>query len=306
MPALAWNSLGHRMAAELVWRQLDATERQAVTGLLKQHPHYQSILAAHVPAGVDKDEWVFLTAAIWPDVIRPVKGAKQTKPEAFTKYDIYPHVIHLPFVRAVDAGRVSLEGYTIDTPNAQTGLADSIARLGDPSASAADRAVSLCWVLHLGGDVHQPMHAAALVWPGNPRGENSGTSIAVREAGRDPIGLHVYWDRLPGEDTGYAAVLNGADALEKTPELAREKLAELAQATSVAAWVQESHQVALRYAYGVEGKKPANMKAFAAGKIPASAVPVLPPAYVKKAGEVAQRQLALAGWRLTEVLKRVW
>src|SRR4051794_17807553 len=73
LPAKAWNNVGHRTIAELVWRKLDRDERRAISDLLKQHPHYKSILTAAVPHGVDKNEWAFLVAAIWPDLVRPSK-----------------------------------------------------------------------------------------------------------------------------------------------------------------------------------------------------------------------------------------
>src|SRR5262245_20774875 len=98
LPAKAWNNVGHRTVAELVWRQLDKEERRAVSDLLKQHPHYKEILTADVPSGVDKNEWAFLTAAVWPDMVRPAKHGHPQKPTSITKYDLYPHAIGFPFM----------------------------------------------------------------------------------------------------------------------------------------------------------------------------------------------------------------
>jgi len=68
--AKAWNSAGHRLVAEIVWQQMSPDARRNASELLKHHPHYQEILIAHKPAGVGEDEWAFLTAAVWPDMVR--------------------------------------------------------------------------------------------------------------------------------------------------------------------------------------------------------------------------------------------
>jgi hypothetical protein len=62
--ASGWNSLGHRTVAELAWRQMDRAERRGASDLLRQHPHYKELLIAEVPAGVNTNEWAFLTDAL--------------------------------------------------------------------------------------------------------------------------------------------------------------------------------------------------------------------------------------------------
>ncbi|MBI5382135.1 MAG: S1/P1 nuclease [Opitutae bacterium] len=307
VPAVAWNSLGHRMVAELAWRQMDAAERAAATELLKQHPHYESILVAQMPAGVSKDEGVFLTAAIWPDLVRPVKGEKPPKPESVTKYNVIPHGVGLPLVLAANQGKVSLDSYVIATPNAQTGLAESIATLNNPQASVHDRAISLCWVLHLSGDLHQPLHAATLVSPEKPQGSGFGSPLNVPDESGKPVNYHAFWDGLLGQGGGdYAAIAAQTDVLQKSPELAPAKFSELKSATTVPAWAAESRGVAERFAYGAAGFPYAQGPDIVAGKIPAYASLTLKPGYLEKSRAMAHRQLALAGWRLTEVLKHVW
>src|SRR5262245_29362565 len=84
--ANAWNNVGHRAIAELVWRRMDATQRNAASKLLRQHPHYKEILLQNAPRGVPRDEWAFLTAAVWPDMVRPAKPGQTPKPGSVTKY----------------------------------------------------------------------------------------------------------------------------------------------------------------------------------------------------------------------------
>src|SRR5438445_6872002 len=56
-PAFAWNHTGHKVVAELTWRNLSSGKRKAAGELLKQHPHYALLLATNVPAGADINEW---------------------------------------------------------------------------------------------------------------------------------------------------------------------------------------------------------------------------------------------------------
>lgn len=105
LPARAWNNVGHRTVAEIAWRKLDQNERRAVSDLLKQHPHYNELLAVRVPAGVDTNEWVFLCAAVWPDWVRPAKKGQPHKPDSITKYNLYPHGIGYPFMRSAETNR---------------------------------------------------------------------------------------------------------------------------------------------------------------------------------------------------------
>ena len=71
--------------AELAWRKPYTTERNAVTVLLRQHPHYALLLATNLPAkATDTNEWIFLRAATWPDMVRPSRDAAHPKPKCIT------------------------------------------------------------------------------------------------------------------------------------------------------------------------------------------------------------------------------
>ena len=98
-------------------------------------PHYKLLLATNVAVGVDTNEWAFLNAAVWPDLVRPAKPGRQCKPRSITECNVYPHTVGLPFGRAAAAGRLSLEKFSVSQPNAQTGLSDSLVTLKNPRAS---------------------------------------------------------------------------------------------------------------------------------------------------------------------------
>jgi hypothetical protein len=136
-----------------------------------------------------------------------------------TKYDLYPHAIGFPFLRSGDTNRALIEKFFIARPDAEMVLSNSIATLKNRNATAHDRAVSLCWVLHLIGDLHQPLHAANLVTKKNPGGDGLGGFHIVLDARGKQISLHSFWDQLPGVDPSYKAAAALSDELSSAPEL---------------------------------------------------------------------------------------
>ena len=338
-PARAWNALGHRAVAEIVWRQMNASQRQSASALLRRHPHYEIFLTVDIPTGVDRDEWVFLTAAVWPDWVRPARAGQPVKPRSVTKYNAFPHGIGYAYIRASDRNCASLGKFVIPQPDAAAVLSNSLVTLRDHSASAHDRAVSLCWGLHLYGDLHQPLHVANLCTPAKPNGTSLGGKMIVLGEDGQRIDLHSYWDRLLGTDFSYQAVATAADELqglyslpgsggrasprdqgstetqalrgsrERLPsqsEEAEAALPELWKHRSIPAWVQEGYQRAATLAYAEGRIDFADADELAAGKVSGSAVPHLKPEYVRDSHRMAQRCLALAAFRLGDALKGAW
>jgi hypothetical protein len=305
LPAQAWNNVGHRTIAELAWRQMDQDTRRYFSELLQQHPHYQEILAAKVPAGVDTNEWVFLTAAVWPDLVRPAKKGQSPKPRSITKYNLHPHAIGYPFLRPGDTNQALLKNFVIAEPNAEMVLASSLATLNNVKARAADRAVGLCWVLHLFGDLHQPLHAATRVTQEKPGGEGLGGNYFVLDSHGQKIHLHAFWDQLPGVNPAYQTVATLADSLSAAPDLKPTELPEYRENKSIASWVQESHRAAVDFAYAEERLQFPLSSAYASGEAVALAPPALKPEYIEGAKKIAHRRLVLAAQRLTDELKQV-
>lgn len=304
-PAGAWNHVGHRVVAELAWRQLSPQQRETFTALLREHPHYGTLLTADIPKGVDTNEWVFLTAAVWPDWVRPAKKGEPRKPESVTKYNLYPHAIGYPFLRPGDTNRALLENFFIAKPDAEMVLSNCAATLKNPATSPADRAVSLCWVLHLTGDLHQPLHAASLVTPEKPGGDGLGGACIVRQSDGEQINLHAFWDQLPGLNGSHQAITSLANRLAAAPALKPAALKEYRTDLTIAAWVQESYRAAVEFAYAPARVRYVRAEMLAAKTPAPPEVPMLSKDYVAGAKEIADRRLALAGQRLADTLKQV-
>ena len=63
--------------------------------------------------------------------------------------------------------------------------------LSNASAPAPARAIALCWVLHLIGDIHQPLHTGSLYTASLfETGDRGGNAIRIGDSN-----LHARWDR---------------------------------------------------------------------------------------------------------------
>ncbi len=307
--AHAWNSVGHRAIAEVAWRQLSKTERREVSQLLKQHPHYDEMLASSVPRGADTNEWVFLMAAVWPDLVRASKQGQPKRSESITKYDRYPHAIGYPFVRPVDRDFVSIKNFYIAEPNAEQVLSNSIATAKDRKAGAHDRAVSLCWTLHLFGDLHQPLHAATWVSRDRTEWDGLGGNYIVLDPREKParqVNLHSFWDQLGEGDPTYKSIAALADKLTSDSDLKLSVRKDYQEHQTIASWVQESFQLAVHFAYAEDRVRFAHIDDLKSGKVAEGAIPVLKIEYIEGAHVIAHRRLLLASERLTKQLKQIF
>jgi hypothetical protein len=305
--ARAWNNVGHRTVAELAWRRMSAEQRSAASELLRHHPHYNEMLAVDIPKGVNSDEWVFLSAAVWPDWVRPAKKGQPERPHSVTKYNLYPHALGHPFLRRGDTNQALVEHFFVAKPDAEMILSNSLATLRDKHASKHDRAVALCWTMHLMGDLHQPLHAASLVTRERPNGDGLGGNYIVLDPraknGERRTNLHSFWDQLPGVVGGYNPIAELADELTK---LDATSFPEYRDAKTIPAWVQESFRAAVTFAYAEDHVRYAHSDDLKEGNISETAIPILSIEYVTESRNIAQRRLALAGQRLSDELRRIW
>ena len=162
--------------------------------------------------------------------------------------------------------------------------------LGDPARRLRDRNEALKWVVHLTGDIHQPLHTA-------DHRDQGGNRVEVSFFGsRDnpPYGtirLHTIWDiqmveRLVAERGGEAAIASA--------RISGEQRTRWEQGT-IADWMGESHAIARELVY------PALPVAFACTRKIRGIVPV-DERYYARAAPVIEDQIRKAGVRLARLL----
>src|SRR5262245_56580808 len=307
VPAMAWNHSGHMIVSELAWRELSTSKKKAISNLLKQHPHYALLLATNVPPGVDTNEWVFLRASVWPDMVRPSRSGGREKPADVTKYHRSQwHYINIPYVLPADADHISPSSFTIPTTNILWALTNALTILEDRHAEPADKAVSLCWLLHLVGDLHQPLHAATLLSDAYPQGDQGGNLLGVVDASQVPLNLHSLWDQFLGAGDSYEFIASVADNIAHASQYDPSNLPEYKNHKTIRGWADESFVAAETFAYAEGELKFADWREYNSGKIPAADVPRLKSSYILNANDVARRRASLAGRRLADTLNRIY
>jgi hypothetical protein len=283
--ALAWNAAGHQVSGAIAYQVLQKESPQTVAkvlAVLRGLPDFEKMWGKKLTAApeAERDELLFMLATRWADDIR---GRPQ--------YD-HPkwHYINFPF--KPEGQPDSVQPLTPDPVNILEGFQINL-RIA--KGEDENRAVALCWLFHLIGDVHQPLHTVGLFTTDYPRGDRGGNLIFVRvKEGGQPINLHFFWDGLILGSQNTRTAHNMATELLARPEFSRNKLVELKE-TEFSNWAKaESFVLAKEVAY-LNGK--------ISGSPDRGPAPVLPEGYTKKAKEVAERRIVLAGYRLADLMK---
>jgi hypothetical protein len=290
-PAYSWNNTGHMVAARLAWQKLDLGQRNKAVKTLQKHPHYEEFLSADRPNGFTEDEWVFLRAATWPDWVRNHHKAEY--------HHGTWHYINYPFVPPGSQIDAASHQPPADEKNVVRQLGVAIQKV--KNGTQEDQAVYLCWLLHLGGDIHQPLHSTALFSEQFPDGDRGGNlAYVVLHEGANKTKLHPMWDGLLGKSTTASAigkVVEEVNTLIKAnPDLIKN---DLENHETIESWARESFEAAKKYAY-LNGELPLGEE-----EDDASDIAVAPDDYAKNSGRIAKIQIAKAGARLATTLAKV-
>ena len=253
-PALAWGKTGHRVVAAIADKQLSGLARA----------HVEQILGP----GESLDE-----AANWPDWMR-------SDPAPFWQKSSTPW--HYVTLNGVIYDHAPSEGDALEA------LGRFTKTLQDPKASLADRQLALRFIVHLVGDLHQPLHVGKCC-------DKGGNDVKVKWFGRD-LNLHSVWDSAMVDEeqlsfTEFAAKLDRhtsrQDIIDWWDINPRD-------------WVSESAQIR-------ETIYPPPPKAAQKGKkAKGPAVPELSYPYIYKFTPVMERRLSQGGVRLAAYLNAIF
>lgn len=258
--AFAWNAEGHRVIAQIAYNHMTPT---AKVRFKVTHPVLDKY---HKPSS-------FIEAAVWLDTLRHEENSKALGAM---------HYVDIPF---------SIDGTRAPKPQKMNGLMayhQSRAILLDSHVSLLERVVALRILIHVAGDLHQPLHATTRVSRAYPDGDAGGNRV-VLPRNKIAKNLHAYWDR------GGGVLLYNKDdynTVKRVQRRARELedtwpcQAELMDKDPVH-WIAESHDLAVSEAYSITAKN------FLSG------------AYQSAVSCVAAKRLAVAGCRLASVLNEL-
>ncbi len=287
--ALAWNGTGHELVAGIAWDNMSPDTQQKAIALLKSAPKDACLLDLFPGDSrplAERQREFFMRAATWPDVV---------KSGACTRFNQGNWHFADRFWKGVSGGTGS-DTPTDDSaiPMAATNAFERLTALRgtvncDTCGTPAERATQLAWILHLTGDIHQPLHAEARVTAASPQGDRGGNDFVLAPKSISP--LHTFWDRIidnsildkPAEkqiaylDRVIAMIVNDHP---KASEAARLKPGDFE------AWSREGFETAKSVAY------PASLHE---KQTPATA-------YKKQVFSIADEAIAIAGYRLADLL----
>jgi S1/P1 nuclease len=269
--------------AAIAYRELSADEKTNVNKLLKHHPNYEQWKGVYLASNsdFDFDTFIFMRASIWPDEIRR-RGNPYDHPEW--------HYIDYP----LEPPTFPVKPSPSPTNDILYGISQSETILTNANSLPEMRAVYLSWLIHLLGDIHQPLHCATFVNKDYiaPIGDKGGNDFYVRPA-EAPVNLHSIWDKALGATVNIRTQFNYA--IEICAEHSRESFSQLSEHKTPASWSMESRAIAIEYGYLL-----GNLN----GSKEAANAPPLPDGYTKQMKAIAGQQAALAGYRLADEIKK--
>ena len=279
--AYAWNSRGHRVVVAIAYDELDADVRAALGEVLHAHPDFDKWSREYRDddAPVRFDLYLLMRASGWPDEIR--RGASQYGRPAwhYTNYPLVP-----PDFRFIE--RIRPDDDVIE------GLRRSLDALRDQASTPEEHAVYLSWILHLVGDLHQPLHTVTWMGPEFEEGDRGGNEFFVR-VDRRGYDLHELWDHLPGTDRRAQSAYRKARVLQFLAE-ENTDLRATTPDEDLETWALEARGVALEHVY-LNGRLH--------GARSRGEATLVPDDYLRQARKAADRQLLRAGFRLARVLR---
>lgn len=315
--AFAWNESGHRQTALIAYELVEQDKRQKILSLIKRHPRYKQDFINKQPKNftdwnlADQERWIFSQIAVWPDAIKRVKSESVKKQFNHGKW----HYINLPVFptdemarKYKQTGKNNLSRST-DKLSKNLNIMQVLNYLDErfkAGNSSVPKSVLLCWLFHLVGDIHQPVHSSALFTPKKfKRGDLGGNAIAVGNQN-----LHRIWDGAGGGSTQISKLK--ALAKEVTGENKNYSNTRLKQLQNESlnnldfeAWLEESHELAKSEVYAKTihnnkslGEITIDLEAAYNRKIKIS----MNPEYRQNMKQIAERRIVEAGYRLAGLL----
>jgi hypothetical protein len=280
----------------IAWEQMSPQARERAIKILLSAPEDANLSVFYMQDSRSvtvRQRELFMIASTWADIVRD-KNFK-VRYEKYHKGDWH---YADTFWRNANGKVEVLKDFEEPKGKAVEQLFAFDKSLRDASVSDADKAIALAWILHLGGDIHQPLHTSARVTENDPKGDQGGNLFMLSPkgaTGNDRLNLHWYWDSIVGRniprvsdacDSQYLPAIAQA-IMKKHPAAKMQNRLKLGQFDD---WQQEGFQIASTKLY------PASLKF---GEIP-------PDNYKKMAFEIAQEQIALAGYRLGAMLNQIF
>jgi hypothetical protein len=292
---LAWDDVGHKITGYIAWQRMTPAAREAVIKILRSAPEDSDLsvfyMAGPEPEATRKMEY-FMFVTTWADVVR-----ERTLENRYKKYHHSNWHYDDTFWKQVGNKAEVL-------PKAEEGgvavsrLVEYDKVIHDSGASDKDKAIAIAWIMHLIGDLHQPLHTSARVTDTEPKGDQGANLFLLTPQGtprEKQQSLHWFWDSIVVR----ANPLKG-DTCE------RDYLTSIANSI-----MKNTPYNSVSSSLGLGGYEKWRAESFAFNPTDVftpDLVRFKTPSekYKKHAFDVAQRRLALAGYRIGDTLNSVF
>jgi S1/P1 Nuclease len=294
--AKAWDDAGHKTIAYIAWQQMSPAAREKAFNILMSAPEDADLSVFYMQdsrsATVKKRE-LFMLAATWADIVRDRKFKNRS--EKYHKSNWH----YADTFWTQENGQVKI----LPNPSGEDGgkavekLLEFDKVLRNVSVSDEEKAIALAWILHLGGDIHQPLHTSARITELEPKGDQGGNLFLLtpKDTPREQNeNLHWFWDSILGRiiarndmsDAEYISML-AEMMMRKYPSAEmqnRLKLGEFGE------WQKEGLRLATTDVFSPD---------LIRYEMPSAK-------YRRNAYHVSEQQMALAGYRLGAMLDKVF
>lgn len=280
-PAWAWDEFGHVVVARIAWENMTPQARTRAIQILRAAPPNSGLGRGFGVGSLSPQQQVrlFVSAGHWPDDIRNPNHPGHS----FDRGN--RHFVNLFWIQNTDFGTIR--------PSNRPPFGDLLSdmpglRRALTGPNQGDAAVSLAWIIHLVGDIHQPLHSSSRITPLDEDGDRGGNDFRLAGSSRN---LHSYWDGVitrnhpprQGESDDNYLLRVASDIASRNP---RSQFQAALAITDVTAWARESLDLAQTRTY----------------RPPLRRNQQPPVAYNRSALAAAEPRAALAGYRLAAML----
>ncbi|MBX9586730.1 MAG: S1/P1 nuclease [Gammaproteobacteria bacterium] len=257
-----WSAVGHKIVANIAYDHLTPEAKKAVDQL------------TFVPEKQYSGRSRFVYWSTWADWSRD-RGDNRFRLWHYINLPISDHVVKTHPPHPI---------------NAVYGINHCQVVLRNAAASLEDQQTCLKLLIHVVGDIHQPLHAINRYSVSHPRGDHGGHSYLIRSKVAD--NLHAYWDRGLGKFTPFQRrqVTTGVRIWQYAEEIEERYPQEQIPARDrlPIEWAYEGRAIAESYVY----------------QIPEKSTPTKD--YHDKGVFIMEQRLALAGYRLAAMLNSIY
>lgn len=283
--AYAWWDPGHLVTAMVAYLNLDPAVKKKVDALTKtlqrDYPYTNH----------------FITTGPWPDDLK-AEGVHSFDTWHYTNMYYNPSGLALPPKPKIDAI------WAINQMNKV---------LSSPKPRAIDQARHLAFLVHIVGDLHQPLHSTSMFNNDQPGGNIGGNAFPLEGEWRN---LHQLWDDGCGFLSSYNDInpygkpkkaLTKED-IKRIKKLAKSLIKEFPKKKISGVdnldpdfWALESHKLAIQFGYkGVVGKNDRGRNIFIQQKTKPSEL------YIANGQDIVKKRLVMGGYRLAEMLNKAF